>query len=125
MKLFSNKGLTRRVFVLTITVCVLISFKTLTSVQELAKAIPEQPASGKEPTVTERVRLLENELERQNTKLDELQKTIADQQLAIKALLDKLSQGSPNTNGDPCEGLSSDHLIASCWSAIVLEFVDF
>jgi len=99
MKLFSNKGLTRRVFVLPITVCVLISLKTLTSAQELAKAIPEQPASGKEPTVTERVRLLENELERQNTKLDELQKTIADQQLAIKALLDRLSQGSPNTNG--------------------------
>lgn len=44
-----------------------------------------------DPSVTERIRLLESELERQNTKLDQLQKTIAEQQHAIQALLDKLS----------------------------------
>ena len=44
-----------------------------------------------EPNVAERVRLLESELERQNTKLDQLQKTLEEQQLTIKALLEKLS----------------------------------
>ena len=44
-----------------------------------------------EINVAERVRLLEGELERQNAKLDQLQKTLEEQQLAIKALLEKLS----------------------------------
>ena len=44
---------------------------------------------GTETSVNERVRLLETELERQNAKLDQLQKTISDQQAAIQALLDK------------------------------------
>jgi hypothetical protein len=44
-----------------------------------------------ETNVAERVRLLESELERQNTKLDQLQKTLEEQQLTIKALLEKLS----------------------------------
>ena len=44
-----------------------------------------------EVTVAERVRLLESELERQNSKLDQLQKTLQEQQLTIKALLEKLS----------------------------------
>jgi hypothetical protein len=42
-----------------------------------------------DPTVAERIRVLESELERQNLKLDQLQKTIAEQQTAIQALLDK------------------------------------
>jgi hypothetical protein len=41
--------------------------------------------------VTERIRVLESELERQNAKLDQLQKTIGEQQQAIQALLEKLS----------------------------------
>ena len=49
------------------------------------------PADTPETTVSERVRVLEAELERQNTKLDQLQKTIAEQQAAIQALLEKLS----------------------------------
>ena len=48
-----------------------------------------------EINVAERVRLLESELERQNTKLDQLQKTLEEQQLTIKALLEKLS-AQPN-----------------------------
>ncbi len=44
-----------------------------------------------EVNVAERVRLLESELERQNSKLDQLQKTLEEQQLTIKALLEKLS----------------------------------
>ncbi|HEX2270644.1 MAG TPA: hypothetical protein VHH35_13955, partial [Pyrinomonadaceae bacterium] len=50
-----------------------------------------KPADSTDPSVSERIRLLESELERQNGKLDQLQKTIADQQLAIQALLEKLS----------------------------------
>ncbi|HEU4432574.1 MAG TPA: putative porin [Pyrinomonadaceae bacterium] len=50
---------------------------------------PTDPAA--DASVAERVRLLESELERQNSKLDQLQKTIADQQQAIQALLEKLS----------------------------------
>ena len=44
-----------------------------------------------DPTMAERVRVLESELERQNIKLDQLQKTIGEQQQAIQALLEKLS----------------------------------
>lgn len=47
-----------------------------------------------EINVADRLRLLENELERQNAKLDQLQKTIEEQQLAIRTLLEKLS-GQP------------------------------
>ena len=39
-----------------------------------------KPTDPADPAVTERIRNLENELERQNTKLDQLQKTIAEQQ---------------------------------------------
>ena len=52
--------------------------------QELVNSAPET-------NVSERVRLLESELERQNTKLDQLQKTLQEQQATIQALLDKLS----------------------------------
>ena len=39
-----------------------------------------------ETNVSERVRLLESELERQNAKLDQLQKTLSEQQATIQAL---------------------------------------
>jgi len=67
-------------------------------------------SSADESFVVERVRQLEAELERQNNKLDQLQKTINQQQLAIQALLEKLnpektettavSTGTPMTAGD-------------------------
>lgn len=47
--------------------------------------------SNDEALVIERVRQLEAELEKQNSKLDQLQRTISEQQLAIQALLDRLS----------------------------------
>jgi hypothetical protein len=47
--------------------------------------------------VTERVRQLETELERQNAKLDQLQKTISEQQAAIQLLIEKLSVKSVST----------------------------
>ena len=51
-----------------------------------------KPAAGSpETNVSERVRLLESELERQNTKLDQLQKTLSEQQATIQALLEKLN----------------------------------
>ncbi|HEY0367382.1 MAG TPA: putative porin [Pyrinomonadaceae bacterium] len=49
------------------------------------------PADSPETNVSERVRLLESELERQITKLDQLQKTLVEQQATIQALLDKLN----------------------------------
>src|SRR6185503_5187408 len=69
---------------------IVIVFASYTAVaQEQIK-----PSDPPDPTVTERIRVLESELERQHAKLDQLQKTIADQQLAIQALLDKLSPPS-------------------------------
>ena len=67
-----------------------------------AHSVPAQeiktPSDPLENNVTERVRLLESELERQNSKLDQLQKTLEEQQLTIKALLEKLSvQPAPAT----------------------------
>src|SRR5262245_37010324 len=61
----------------------------------LAQEMVRTPAESSEPNVTERVRQLESELERQNTKLDQLQKTLSEQQATIQALLDKLN-AQPN-----------------------------
>jgi putative porin len=63
--------------------------------QEMVTSATKPPAETTETNVSERVRLLEAELERQNAKLDQLQKTISDQQAAIQALLDRLSVKSP------------------------------
>jgi hypothetical protein len=95
MKLLINKGLSRRILLLTVNFCVLISLKSTSYGQELAKVAAEQPPTSKEVSVSDRVRLLEDELERQNSKLDELKKTIADQQLAIRALIERLSPREP------------------------------
>jgi hypothetical protein len=70
--------------VLLVAVIAFVSHTALA--QEQLK--PSEPA---DPSVTERIRVLESELERQNSKLDQLQKTIAEQQQAIQALLEKLS----------------------------------
>jgi hypothetical protein len=54
--------------------------------------VAARPAqSNDEALVVERVRQLEAELEKQNSKLDQLQRTISEQQIAIQALLDRLS----------------------------------
>ena len=59
--------------------------------QELVKSSAKPPSDPPETNVAERVRLLESELERQNSKLDELQKTLLEQQQTIQALIEKLS----------------------------------
>ena len=72
----------------------LLSFSCLPAhAQELATSAPRPAAaeSSTETNVSERVRLLESELERQNTKLDQLQKTLLEQQATIHTLLEKLS----------------------------------
>ena len=56
-----------------------------------AQELVRTPAESSETNVSERVRHLESELERQNTKLDQLQKTLMEQQSTIQALLEKLS----------------------------------
>ena len=64
--------------------------------QEMVKSVAPPSTEAPEANVSERVRLLENELERQNTKLDQLQKTLMEQQATIQSLLQKLSaQTSP------------------------------
>src|SRR5215216_8175434 len=63
--------------------------------QELDKSSAKPPAeSPSEMNVAERVRLLESEIERQNSKLDQLQKTLLEQQQTIQTLLEKLT-GQP------------------------------
>jgi uncharacterized coiled-coil protein SlyX len=60
--------------------------------QELEKSSAKPPAEApSETNVIERVRLLESEIERQNSKLDQLQKTLMEQQATIQALLGKLN----------------------------------
>jgi hypothetical protein len=57
----------------------------------LTSASAQELIKPPETNVEERVRLLEVELERQNTKLDQLQKRLTEQQQTIQALLEKLS----------------------------------
>lgn len=92
MKLSKSAGQTCITYRLSLCLVFILFGLTCAQAQELAKnttaKAPDEPV---ETNVTERVRLLESELERQNAKLDQLQKTIADQQAAIQALLEKLS----------------------------------
>lgn len=80
---------------LSIRLCLLLlvlSFSLLPArAQEMVKSAANTPAGPTETNVAERVRLLESELERQNNKLDQLQKTLMEQQSTIQALLEKLS----------------------------------
>src|SRR5262245_47815074 len=59
--------------------------------QEMVRSAAKTPDESPETNVSERVRWLESELERQNSKLDQLQKALIDQQATIQALLDKLN----------------------------------
>src|SRR5215217_2220289 len=64
---------------------------TRSSAQEVLKNVATIHSTSAESTVNERVRILEGELEKQGTKIDELQKTIEDQQRAIQSLLARFS----------------------------------
>jgi hypothetical protein len=82
----------RIAFSLSLWLAVLLFALTAAPAQELIKSSAKTPTNDPaETNVSERVRLLEGELERQNTKLDQLQKTLMEQQLTIQALLEKLS----------------------------------
>jgi uncharacterized coiled-coil protein SlyX len=69
--------------------CVVVLSSGAASAQELMK-ISATNTRESDSTVADRVRLLEEELAKQSNKLDQLQKTISDQQQAIQALLEKL-----------------------------------
>ena len=69
--------------------CVLVLWSGAASAQELVKTSATN-ARESDSTVTDRVRLLEEELAKQSSKLDQMQKTISDQQQAIRALLEKI-----------------------------------
>ncbi|MEA2205010.1 MAG: hypothetical protein QOE77_1786 [Blastocatellia bacterium] len=74
------------------------------SAQEPAQS-PETKTA--EAPVSDRVRTLEEELAKQNSKLDLLQKTVSQQQQAIQALLDRLSSSEPRViNASPTTGTS-------------------
>src|SRR6185295_18637680 len=75
--------------VLKLSFFILLLSLGITSVR--AQELVRTAAEPSEPNVTERVRQLESELERQNLKLDQLQKTLMEQQATFQALLDKLS----------------------------------
>ena len=78
---------------LRVTFCIAASLLSVSATrgQELARNTAKTPVESSEPTVNERVRVLESELEKQNAKLDQLEKTLADQQVVIHALLERLS----------------------------------
>lgn len=95
MKLLRSRGQTCIALRFALTLVVLIFTATTALAQELVKTVAKPADDTPETNVTERVRLLEAELERQNAKLDQLQKTISEQQTAIQALLEKLSVKSP------------------------------
>lgn len=82
---------------LTLYLIVLILSLKTTQAQDLVRNSTGNSTTATETSVTDRVRILESELERQNTKLDQLQKTIADQQLALQALLERLSEEKTRT----------------------------
>src|SRR5262249_24186462 len=89
MKLSKSPGQTCIAFRLSLCLVLLLFGLTFAQAQELAKNTSAKAADEPiETNVSERVRQLEAELERQNAKLDQLQKTIADQQSAIQALLE-------------------------------------
>lgn len=68
-----------------------------------AQDLVRTPTESSETNVSERVRQLESELERQNSKLDQLQKTLMEQQATIQALLDKLSTTATATSAKATE----------------------
>src|SRR5829696_1928848 len=71
--------------------CLLLVFLLFGLTPTQAQEMIKPPVDSPEPNVSARVRLLESELERQNTKLDQLQKTLTEQQATIQALLEKLN----------------------------------
>ena len=82
----------RRAVQLFLLLCFVFFGAPMVSAQDTAN-VPKPPSSTDDSFVLERVRQLEAELEKQSSKLDQLQKTITEQQLALQALLEKLNPG--------------------------------
>lgn len=80
---------------LSLCLTLLSSAVSTVDAQELARNNTKADSTTPEPSTSERVRLLEAEIERQGAKLDQLQKTLAEQQTAIEALLARLSSEKP------------------------------
>ena len=98
-----SQSLRQMCIAIRFSVCLVLLSCALTSAraQQMVKLVPKPADEPAETNVSERVRLLEAELDRQNTKLDQLQKTIEDQQAAIQALLAKLSVKSNAADATP------------------------
>ena len=89
MNLSSNIRL-RSAHALLLIACIAL-FAPVVRGQETANAPARTTTASEESFVVERVRQLEAELEKQNSKLDQLQRTINQQQLALQALLERLN----------------------------------
>jgi uncharacterized coiled-coil protein SlyX len=89
--------------------------------QELVKSSAKTTSDATETNVGERVRLLESEMERQNSKLDQLQKTLEEQQLTIKALLEKLSSQPGAAAAAPEESKAATAVVATPASSTAVE----
>src|SRR5689334_24896980 len=96
-----SQGPRQTCIALSLCLFVILCALTAARAQEIVKIVPKAPDEPAETNVSERVRTLEAELERQNAKLDQLEKTIAEQQSAIQALLDKLSVKSVSSVENP------------------------
>src|ERR1051326_4455750 len=104
-----SQSLRQMCIAIRFSVCLVLLSCALTSAraQQMAKLVPKPADEPAETNVSERVRLLEAELDRQSTKLDQLQKTIEDQQAAIQALLAKLSVKSNAADATPATASAS------------------
>ncbi len=92
MNVSSRGRRSRYVTPLLVSTCLLLFCPLLIKGQD---AVTTTVPATEEPVVLERVRQLESELEKQNNKLDELQRTINQQQIAIRLLLERLNASKP------------------------------
>lgn len=88
---FSSRSYADIVIRFSLAIFLSTLFLTRAVGQESVQQTSAQTEQPSEVSMSERVKQLESEVERQNSKLDQLQKTIAEQQLVLKALLEKLS----------------------------------
>jgi len=89
------------------TACILLLTPIVLRSQDVVP-VTTRTSSNDESFVVERVRQLEAELEKQNSKLEQLQRTINQQQLAIQALLEKVDKPATTTLDAPATEAIAD-----------------
>src|SRR4030095_14755359 len=89
------------------TACILLLTPNVLRSQDVVP-VTTRTSSNDESFVVERVRQLEAELEKHNSKLEQLQRTINQQQLAIQALLERLDKSATTTLDAPATEAIAD-----------------